>query len=80
MERLNQIQQQIDENIFSSQYGFEATLQDVIQSTHDRHTQLNAGILAAFKFYSPWKISSVSNDKYELPKVYVIGNTKADSL
>ena len=25
MERLNQIQQQIDENVLSSQYGFEAT-------------------------------------------------------
>ena len=52
MERLSQIQQQIDENVFSSQYDFEATLQDVIQSTHDGHAQLNAGNLAAFKFYS----------------------------
>ena len=64
---------------FPNQYAFEATLQNVILSAHDDHVRLDAGILAAFGFFSPQGISSVSTDGYQLPKVYITGN-RADSL
>ena len=76
MESLHQIQQDIDNGVFHNQYAFEATLQKVIQSTHDDHLRLDAGILAAFSFSSPYGITSVSSDGIQLPKVYLTGTRK----
>lgn len=70
------IQQGIDDGIFPNQYAFEATLQNLIYSAHDLHLNLEAGILAAFTFASPYGIASVSKDGIEIPKVYYIGTQK----
>ena len=77
VESLRQIQQDIDRGVFRNQYAFEATLQKVIYATHDDHLRLSAGILAAFSFYSPYGISSVSVDGVQLPKVYLTSNKRA---
>jgi hypothetical protein len=73
-ERLNQLQQDVDNSAFSNQYAFEATLQNLIYSTHDAHLELVAGVLSAFTFVSPYGIISVSTDGKELPKVYITGD------
>ena len=72
---LEQIQQDIDKGAFHNQYAFEATLQNLIYSAHDAHLVLNAGVLAAFTFGSPYAISSVSIDGIQLPKVFITGTT-----
>ena len=68
---LAQIQKDIANNAFPNQYTFEATLQNLIYSAHDAHLQLDAGILAAFNFLSPYSIVSLSVDGVQIPKVYV---------
>ena len=70
---LTSIQQAINDNVFPNQYSFEATLQNLINSAHDAHVQLIAGVLAAFTFASPYEIASVSIDGIQLPKIYVTG-------
>lgn len=70
---LNKIQEDIDNAIFPNQYTFEAVLQNLIYSAHDAHLYLDAGILSAFSFASPYYIVSVSSDGQQLPKVYVKG-------
>lgn len=69
--RLDQLQQDIDDSAFPNQYAFEATLQNLIYSAHDGHLQLVAGVLAAFTFFNPVGIVSVSTDGKQLPKVYI---------
>ena len=71
LQGLDQIQQDIDNDIFPNQYIFEATLQNLIYSAHDDHLYLNAGILAVFTFASPYGIVSVSIDGLQVPKVYI---------
>ena len=73
---LAKIQQGINDGIFPNQYVFEATLQNLIYSAHDLHLNLEAGILAAFTFASPYGIVSVSSDGIEVPKVYIIGEVR----
>ena len=70
---LDQIQQNIDNGQFANEYVFEATLQNLIYSTHDAHVTLSAGILAVFTFASPYGIVSVSEDGLQTPKVYISG-------
>lgn len=70
---LKKIQEDIDNAIFPNQYTFEAVLQNLIYSAHDAHLYLDAGILSAFSFASPYYIVSVSSDGQQLPKVYVKG-------
>lgn len=48
-------------------------MQNLIYSAHDAHLHLDAGILSAFSFASPYYIVSVSSDGQQLPKVYVKG-------
>ena len=68
---LEQIQKDIDSGAFSNQYAFEATLQNLVYSAHDAHFQLEAGILTAFTFESPYSIVALSEDGVQTPKVYV---------
>lgn len=68
---LKKIQEDIDNAVFPNQYTFEAVLQNLIYSAHDAHLYLDAGILSAFSFASPYYIVSVSSDGQQLPKVYV---------
>ena len=68
---LNQLQQLINNGAFANQYEFEASLQALIYSVHDDHTDLVAGILAVFSFGSPYGIASVSIDGQQAPKVYL---------
>ncbi|KAI9709404.1 MAG: hypothetical protein M1812_007681 [Candelaria pacifica] len=69
---LDQIQKDIDRGAFGNQYAFEATLQNLIYSSHDSHLQLKSGILSPFKFASPYSIVSLSEDGVKDPKVYVL--------
>lgn len=68
---LEQIQNDVTTGAFLNQYAFEATLQNLIYSAHDAHFQLEAGILAAFTFLSPYPIVALSEDGIQTPKVYV---------
>lgn len=70
---LEKIQEDINNALFPNQYTFEAVLQNLIYSAHDAHLSLDAGILSAFTFASPYDIVSVSSDGQQLPKVYVKG-------
>ena len=65
-----QIQKDIDNGAFPNQYAFEATLQNLVYSAHDAHFQLEAGILAAFTFLSPYPLVALSEDGVQIPKVY----------
>ena len=68
---LEQIQKDIANGAFPNQYAFEATLQNLVYSAHDAHLQLEAGILAAFTFQSPYPLVALSEDGVQAPKVYV---------
>jgi hypothetical protein len=70
---LSQIQLDINNGVFENQYAFEATLQNLIQQTHDTHLVLDFGILNAFSFGSPYAIVSVSPDGVQNPKIYSYG-------
>ena len=73
LQRLNQIQQEVNHGVFENQYAFEATLQNLVQQTHDTHLVLDFGILNAFSFGSTVGIVSVSPDGVQNPKVYSYG-------
>jgi len=77
---LNQLQLLINNGAFANEYEFEASLQALIYSVHDDHTDLVAGILAVFSFGSPYGIASVSIDGQQLPKVYLSGKYKLSLL
>lgn len=75
LQGLERIQQDIDNGLFSTQYAFEVTLQNLIYSAHDTHVNLVSGILGAFTFLSPHGIVSASIDGVQIPKVYISGKT-----
>ncbi|KAG9233080.1 hypothetical protein BJ875DRAFT_442555 [Amylocarpus encephaloides] len=68
---LNRIQIAINNGLLANQYEYEVMLQRLIFSAHDSHLNLNAGVLSAFIFGSPWRIVCVSRDGVELPRVYL---------
>lgn len=68
---LSELQDAVNNGAFANQYEFEVALQLLLVSAHDAHLYLNAGILAAFTFASPYDIVSLSIDGIELPKVYL---------
>lgn len=70
---ISELQDAVSSGAFSNQYEFEVALQLLLVSAHDAHLYLNAGILAAFTFASPFDIVSLSIDGIELPKVYLAG-------
>ncbi|ORY06011.1 hypothetical protein BCR34DRAFT_490455 [Clohesyomyces aquaticus] len=68
---LAEIKANITAGRYTSQYVFEAELQLLINSIHDNHVALDAGILSAFSFASPYGIVSASPDGREEPQVYL---------
>ncbi|KAJ4286663.1 hypothetical protein N0V90_012915 [Kalmusia sp. IMI 367209] len=71
VQELGVIQDKIDRTQFRNEYDFEQSIQQLIYAVHDNHFHLNAGILSAFRFYSPWSIVSLSSDGKEAPKLYL---------
>ena len=71
MSGLAWVQSRIDNGSFANQHEFEAALQTLLAAAHDGRLCLNAGILSAFAFFSPFNIVSVSVDGIQLPKVYI---------
>ena len=59
---LKRIQNNINNALFSNQYAFEVTLQNLVYSAHDAYFQLESGILNAFIFLSPYSMLSLSED------------------
>ena len=76
----NAIQAQIDANVFQNEYAFEAALQNLLYSAHDTHVNLVAGALAVFTFGSGWRLSSISTNGVQLPKVYLTGKQTLQSF
>ncbi|KAI8631197.1 hypothetical protein F5Y19DRAFT_425383 [Xylariaceae sp. FL1651] len=68
---LNQLQQAVDGGKFGNQYQFEAALGHLLFAAHDYHLYLDAGVLAAFTFASPYDLVSVSLDGVSDPKIYL---------
>ncbi|KAI1735463.1 hypothetical protein F4680DRAFT_469992 [Xylaria scruposa] len=68
---LQSLQDAVNSGSFANQYEFEAALQLLVNNAHDDHLFLNAGILSAFSFGSPFDIVSLSVDGVEAPKVYI---------
>lgn len=68
---LANIQSNVDAGNYTNQYQFEVAVHRLTAQMHDPHVQLNAGILAAFSFASPYGIISASVDGKELPGVYI---------
>jgi len=67
---LDVIQKHVDEGFYASQYAFEADFQLLIQSMHDDHVVVSAGLMSTFSFGSLYSITSASSDGKEPPKVY----------
>ncbi|KAI8934456.1 hypothetical protein NX059_009187 [Plenodomus lindquistii] len=51
--------------------GFEKQVQLLISRIHDNDVVLDAGILAAFKFVSPYTLVSLSKDGLQALKIYL---------
>ncbi|KAF2971245.1 hypothetical protein GQX73_g2397 [Xylaria multiplex] len=68
---LQSLQYAVNSGSFANQYEFEVALQLLLLNAHDDHLYLNAGILSAFSFGSPFDIVSLSVDGVETPKVYI---------
>lgn len=78
---IQQLQGAINSGSFANQYEFEAALQLLLINAHDDHLSLNAGILSAFTFASPFDIVSLSVDGVEAPRVYIAGDVfQSDSF
>lgn len=56
---------------YHNQYDFEVDVQLLTYALKDGHVSLNAGILSAFSFGSPFEITSVSIDGKQAPKIYI---------
>ncbi|KAJ8112158.1 hypothetical protein OPT61_g5418 [Boeremia exigua] len=68
---LRRIQQRVDAGAYNNQYDFEADIQLLTYALKDGHVALNAGILSAFSFGSPYEIISASIDGKQAPKIYM---------
>lgn len=68
---LEDLKKGVQAGIFPDQYEFEASLQTLLLASHDDHLTLNAGILSAFSFASPYDLVTLSKDGIEIPKVYL---------
>ncbi|CAG8972123.1 hypothetical protein HYALB_00008128 [Hymenoscyphus albidus] len=68
---LEDLKKGIEGGIFPNQYEFEAVLQALLLASHDGHLTLDAGILAAFRFASPYDLVTLSKDGIQTPKVYL---------
>jgi hypothetical protein len=70
---LERIQQGVNANAYANQYDFEVDFQLLVYAMRDGHVSLNAGILSAFTFASPYELASVSIDGKQEPRVYITG-------
>ncbi|KAF3008559.1 hypothetical protein E8E13_007077 [Curvularia kusanoi] len=70
-QELQTIRANISSGAYKSQYDFEAQVQLLISRMHDSHVTLDAGILSAFRFVSPYTLLSLSQDGLEEPKLYI---------
>jgi len=70
---LDQIQKNVTARVYNNQYTFEADIQLLINRMHDVHVNLNAGIMAAFTFASPYGLVSASIDGKQPPEIYLAG-------
>lgn len=68
---LGVIQGKIDQGYYRNEYQFEEAVQRLIYSAHDKHLRLNAGVLSAFRFESPWSVVSLSSDGKQTPRLYL---------
>jgi hypothetical protein len=68
---LTEIKANITARRYMSQYHFEAELQLLVNRMHDSHVVLDAGILSAFSFASPYGLVSVSVDGKKEPEVFL---------
>ncbi|CAI6333810.1 unnamed protein product [Periconia digitata] len=68
---LSAIQAKINAGEYTSQYAFEAEVHHLINRMHDNHVSLEAGILAAFSFASPYSLVSASSDGKQAPEIYL---------
>lgn len=75
---LARIQQRVDTGAYHNQYDFEADVQLLTYALKDGHVVLNAGILSAFSFGSPYEIISASIDGKQAPKVYITYDLQPD--
>ncbi|KAL1800496.1 hypothetical protein ACET3X_000838 [Alternaria dauci] len=70
-QELENIRADIVSGKYTTQYAFEEQVQLLISRIHDNHVTLNAGILSAFRFASPYTLVSLSENGSEEPKVYL---------
>ena len=70
-QELEYIRANITSGAYKTQYDFEKQVQVLISCMHDNHVVLDAGILAAFRFASPYTLVSLSRDGLEEPKIYL---------
>jgi hypothetical protein len=71
LQELQQIKAGIVSGAYKTQYEFEAQVQVLVSRIHDKHVSLDAGILAAFRFASPFTLVSISEDGLKYPQVYL---------
>lgn len=71
IKELGVVQNRIDQGYYRNEYQFEEAVQRLIYSAHDKHLRLNAGILSAFRFASPWSVVSLSSDGRQTPRLYL---------
>lgn len=70
-QELESIRARIVSGAYKTQYEFEAQVQVLISRIHDKHVALDAGILAAFRFASPFTLVSISEDGLKDPQIYL---------
>ncbi|RYO39302.1 hypothetical protein AA0111_g1964 [Alternaria arborescens] len=70
-QELENIRADIVSGTYKTQYAFEEQIQVLISRIHDSHVTLDAGMLAAFKFASPYTLLSLSENGSEEPKIYL---------
>ncbi|KAI0206055.1 hypothetical protein F4808DRAFT_470940 [Astrocystis sublimbata] len=68
---IQSLQDAVQSGSFKNQYEFEAALQLLVNHAHDDHLFLNAGVMSAFTFGSPFDIVSLSVDGEQMPKAYL---------
>lgn len=71
LQGLEEIHQNLMTGVYHNQYEFEASVQQLVYRMHDAHVVLEAGILSAFTFGSPYDIMSISVDGIEPPQIYL---------
>lgn len=72
-QELQAISANVTAGSYHNQYAFEADVMALIQSTHDTHVTMSAGIMSTFSFGGWYKLVTASIDGVQAPKVYLRG-------